>query len=144
MKIKNHEIESFGKFLYNLKLRGKASRMRTRMINLLDSHLIKFNEERLQIIHESAQKNEDGTIKYEENTNNILLKPEKLEEINNELSLLLNEELIIEENETHKDMILCVADIILNCDEEMSDQQAFQYDKWCCMFEEAISNYSSS
>lgn len=144
MKIKNLDIESFGKLLYSLKLKGKDSRMRTRMVNLIDNHLKIFNEERTLLIEENAQKNEDGSLKFEQDSEtSVLLKPEKIDDFNREFILLLNEELIIEETESNKDMILSISNIMSNLDLEFSEEEAIQYDMLCEIFEKASENYSS-
>lgn len=143
MKFENIEIESLAEFLFSLKLRGKHSRMRTRFLKALNTHLESFYEERTNLIKEYAQINEDGTPKLVEGSEkDVLIKQDKLEEFSDELSMLYQEEIIIEESETNEVMILSVADSVLNSDIEVSELESIMYDNWCEKFEKAIAKYA--
>lgn len=141
MKIRNAELESFGNLLFDLPLKGRKSRMRTRFIRLIDNHLEQIvNTERSQLIDDYAEKNEDGKP-VNDGKGNITLKKEYMETFSKELAILMDESLVIEETEEHKDMFLAIAKIILEGDFEVSGNIASMYDGWCDQFEEVENNY---
>jgi len=139
MKIRNYNIPLLADVLYGLKLKGKESRMRTRFRKMILEHYANIVEpERLQLIEEYAVRDENGEILYEdEEKTRITLKADFYSEFNE----LINEYYIIEENETNKDMLLNIAQIMLNADYDFSEDLADLYDIWCDEFEKIIEQY---
>lgn len=146
MKFKNHEIEVLRNILFDMSLKIKESRMRTRFVEILTNHLVNVvNKERAFLIEEYADRNLDGTIKtVKDNPNDIYIQDGKKDEFYKEFNELMNEDFHIEENEANKMVLLTVADIMLNGDFEVSGEVAVLYDKWCDQFEEVKEKYAES
>ncbi|MEC1179208.1 hypothetical protein P9B03_11995 [Metasolibacillus meyeri] len=143
MIIKNYEIAELQSFLFNLSLKSKESRMRTRFINLLDEQQELIKKERLMIIDEYASKNEAGLAVTEkklidnEEVELVVFPNAEVEiDVKNQIALLMNEDFIIEETESKIDMLKCVQEIVLNCDLELSGAKASLYNRFCEMFED--------
>ena len=137
MIIKNYEVEQFGRFLFELKLRGRQSIMRTRFIKLLQAQLDLQAEERKQLIDEFCKKDENGDPLYEENDvgeSGIII--EDPQEFNKEVIAILDEDFIIEETQDKLEMLTAVKGIVLDCDLEFSGEEAMSYDRWCEIVED--------
>jgi len=145
MNIKNYELESLSTFLFSMSLKGKQSRMRTRMIELLNNHSDQLQQDRMLLIEEYSMKDDDGELLFEEGSDNtrVVLIPEKAKEFEAESNILLNEELIIEENESNKVIIQTICEIITDSEIEVSGADSIMYDRWCTIFEEAVERYVS-
>ncbi|MFY0516843.1 hypothetical protein ACOMCU_03285 [Lysinibacillus sp. UGB7] len=142
MIIKNYEIGELQAFLFNLILKGKESRMRTRFIKLLEQQLNQVNQERQQLVDEYAEKDGNGEILY---TTEIvdgkeiempLFSEEAEKEVQQQILTLLHEDFIIEETAEKIDMLHILQDIVLNCDLEFTGKKATLYDKFCEIFED--------
>lgn len=146
MKFKNHEIETLAQILFDAKLKGKESRMRTRFLGMLTDHLGDVvNKEKAFLIEEYADRNEDGTLKtVKDNPSDIYIKEDKRDEFYKEFEDLMNEDFHIEENEVNKMMLSSVADVMINGEFEVSGEIAVLYDKWCEQFEEVKERYAES
>jgi uncharacterized protein YnzC (UPF0291/DUF896 family) len=131
MKLYNYEIEPFGKFLLELELRGKESRMRTRLVKLLDERLKLINQEKLEIINTYAKKDENGEIEYQEINGQKMFKINDIENYKKEIEELMNEVFVIDETEERREMLTTVANAVLNCDMTFKGEKALQYDRWC-------------
>ncbi|QJI52469.1 hypothetical protein [Psychrobacillus phage Perkons] len=137
MIIKNNEIESIGKFLLELPLRGRQSLMRTRFVKLLQARLDLQNEERQQLINEFAQKDEHGEFVYsQDESGQEGLKINDPKEFNREMIKLMTEDFIIEESEDKREMFTELKDVIVNYDEEISGDKAMVYDALYELFDE--------
>jgi len=68
--------------------------------------------------------------------------PEKAEEYHKEYNAILEEYYIVEVNETNKDMIQSIAEALLDCEIELSNDEAVLYDRWCEQFENAVAKYN--
>ena len=140
MKLRNYDLEPLILYLNKMKLAGKASRMRTRFINILTEKYKLFKDEHMQLIKEYANLDEDGNPKI------IVRDGQRVFDIKDELAFnkefneLLFEEVIIEENEVNKNMLLSVRDSILNSEIEVSEEEAFLYNEWCEQFENIYKN----
>jgi hypothetical protein len=145
MKLKNYEIDAFTKLLYDMKLKGKESRMRTRLVKQLDEYSRGvIAVERSELIAQYAEKDEQGQIVLNEDKTQAILSEDTIPEFNAEYSILMNEQYVIEENETNKEMLLNVAQSVLNCDIELSGNEAIMYDNWCEGLEELIVRYNTN
>lgn len=145
MKFYNYEIEPLTIMLFNMSLKGKSSRMRTRMIKLLESYWqTTFHEEKTELITDYAQKDENGDIQFSDgDKTQALLIPEKIQEFNVEFNSLMNEPFVIDEVESNKELLISVANTFLSCEQEFTQQEATQFDNWCERFEEVIERYAN-
>jgi hypothetical protein len=130
VRIRNSEIRDFAMFLLDEKLSGKKSRMRTRFIKLLDERLKQIDEERLALLKEFAELDENGNVKTRED-GTAIMSDENMAKFQVEFAELMNEEFVIDETEERREMLLTIKDIVLNTEKEFSGQSAFQYDRWC-------------
>lgn len=143
MIIKNYEIGELQAFLFNLALKNKESRMRTRFISLLEEQQELIKKERLMLINEYAVKNDAGqpmtekkAIDHEEVELVIFPSADVESEVKNQIALMMNEDFIIEETESKIDMLKCLQDIVLNCDLEFTGAKASLYNRFCEIFED--------
>lgn len=143
LKFKNYELEPLANLLYDLELKGKDSRMRTRFIKVIATHLNDIvQKERADLIQEYATKNEDGSIKVVEGReHDVYIDPLREAEFYNEIEVLMAEELYIEESEGNKNMLLSVAETVLNGEIVVKGELASLYDMWCEEFEKVKDNY---
>jgi hypothetical protein len=136
MILKNVEVESLIKFLMELELKGRDSRLRTRFVKLLMERQNLIDEEHQQLVKQYSSKDSEG------NPNIIIKEGKQFYDVedkvgfNREYYILLNEEYIIEETEERKEMLLLLKDIILNCEKTFMGGEALEYDRWCEMVEE--------
>lgn len=137
MKIKNIELEQYIQFLDQLDLSGTQSRMRTRFKNLLIEYNTRFHQERLDIIKTYSNLDENGNIKIIKNKDREIpdWKENGEENANKEFQELCFEDVVIEENEERKQILLSVKDAILNCNKTFSGEDADFYDEVCLKFE---------
>lgn len=142
LKIKNYELETFAYLLYEMKLGGKKSRMRTRLFKVLQNHLNDLKESSDALFSEYVLHDESGQMVYEDKEKNIFkLVPETSEEFHREYDILRFEENVIEVNEATKDMILTVAESFLDEEVEINQNDAMIYDNICEQLEEIIAHY---
>lgn len=143
MRLKNYEIEALVNLLFNMQLKGRDSRMRTRFVKQLDEYWQSiFQTERTELISQYAQKDENGEIVLNEDKKQAILIEETIPEFEAEFNILMNEEYIVEENETNREILLTVGRLMLNCDLEFNGNDAIMYDNWCEKFEELIERYN--
>lgn len=135
MKLYNHELEKFMAFLYNLKLVDYRSRMRTKFIRLLAEKYKEFREDYDLLIKEHARFDDKGEpieIDVDGQTRYEIIDP-------NEFKLacihLLHEEVIIDQTQERKNMLMAVKDSVLHCGIEFEGQEAIEYDRWCDLVE---------
>lgn len=142
LKIKNYELETFAYLLYEMKLGGKKSRMRTRLFKVLQNHLNDLKESNEALINEYAVHDEAGNLVYaNEEQTEIKLDMQNGQDYYKEYATLMNEENVIEVNEATKDMILTVAESFLNEEVEVNQNDAMIYDNICEQLEEIIAHY---
>lgn len=142
MIIKNYEIGELYSFLFNLILKGKESRMRTRFLKLLEDQLNLINLERQQLISDYAEKDDHGEVLY--NLEQVdgkemevpIFTDDSEKEIQKQILALLNEDFIIEETADKADILQTLQEIILNCDLEFTGKKATMYDRFCEIFED--------
>lgn len=139
MKLKNYQIKHIIELLSSLTLKGKLSRRRTEFIKPLLSHYQeKVIQELNNLVNDYAERDENEEIVYINKEQGIVkMKPEYFTEEHD----LLNEEYIIELNESNKMTLLTVAEIMLNGDFDVKGEIAEMYDEWCEEFERVIAHY---
>ncbi|MEK4025538.1 hypothetical protein [Sporosarcina sp. FSL W7-1283] len=130
MHMKNYEVKEFGDFLYLLKLKGKQSRMRNRLVKLLEEHLLQVETERQHLVEEYALKDENGEIIFDDN-NNIDFKDEQ--GLRKEIAVLMTEEYILEESLDKQEMFSIIREIIEEYGEstEMSGEESMNFERFC-------------
>lgn len=140
MKIKNKHVSNTYNILFDLELKGKTSRLRSRFNRLLQEHYINIIEtEKNELKNQYAIKDESGEIIIDDNGNFKVT-----QEYLNEMDILLNEELHIDLNESNKDMLLTVASLFLDEDLiSVSGELAETHDYICEQFEHVIKFYES-
>lgn len=136
MKLYNHELEAFITFLYKLKIVDYRSRMRTRFIKLLADYFNRFKEDYIELIREHARLDEEGNPEIIEEDG-----VEKYDIVDRAAFAkayqeLAEEEIIIEETEERKKMLLSVKESVLNCGIAFEGEEQFAYDRWCELLEE--------
>jgi len=137
LKIKNKDILNTHKILYDLKLKGKASRLRSRFNRLIQQHYNNvIQPEEIELRKQYATKDEQGEIIYDENGNF-----KASVDYVNEMDMLMEEYFHIDLNEANKEMLLAIAKLFL--DENLivvSGELAETYDMVCSQFE-YVSNF---
>jgi len=140
LKIKNKYVSNTYQILFDLELKGKVSRLRSRFNRLLQDHYKNvIQPEKEELKNQYAIKDESNKIIFDDNGNFRVT-----QEYLNEMDILLNEELHIDLNESNKEMLLTVANLFL--DEELitvSGELAETYDSVCEQFENVIQFYES-
>lgn len=132
IKLYNYEVEPFMKFLLELELAGKQSRMRTKIVKILNERSTEIDNDRIELAKEYAMKEEDGTPITETLENGqTVYKMENRYAFDHQYGLLMREELIIVDSPDKQDMLDTVKDAILNTNQIFSGQQALEYDRWC-------------
>lgn len=130
--MKNYEIKAFGDFLYELSLKGKDSRMRSRFIAIMEEQLALISKEREILLQDYAKKDEHGEPernKDEEGREFVVL--EDTFSFNLEVSKLMNEDFIVDVKNEKVEMIKSIQDVVLNVDKEFSGVEAERYDRFC-------------
>ncbi|WP_078430489.1 DUF1617 family protein [Alkalihalobacterium alkalinitrilicum] len=131
MKLKNNDLRSLANFLVDEKLGGKASRMRTRFIKILNERLKEVEEFRIELLEKYAKKDDEGKAILTEGSYEL----DDLETFNKEYADLMDEEFIIDETESKREMLTHVKRILENTEKEFNGADAFAYDRWCETFE---------
>ncbi|MEK4006332.1 hypothetical protein [Paenibacillus sp. FSL H3-0333] len=110
MKIKKFELEPMISYLHSLKLERTDSRMRTRFKKLLIEKYQDFADELEEINNCYAVKDGDGEVVVENDKLSFANNNERLKEILD----LSNEEIIIDQNEENRKMLLSIKESVLN------------------------------
>ena len=131
MKIKNSEINGLAEFLAKEKLGGKASRMRTKFLKLLNEAIIETEEFRKELLEKYSKKDDEGNALIENNSYVL----EDAEAFNKEFTELMLEDFVIDETESKKEVLQHIKHILENTETEFEGVKAFQYDQWCEAFE---------
>lgn len=144
MKIVNYEVKLVGELFQRMSLTGKKSRMRTRFVNLLHTYLQDVIATEAEFLVDTyAEKDEDGEIILsEDNPQEFLLREGAAEEFHREYNTLMSEYFHIEESLSNRDMLLSVAESLLETDLVFNGQEAILYDKWCTALEKVQDIYN--
>jgi len=131
MKFKNVDINGLAEFLTTEKLVKKQSRMRTKFLKLLNEAINEIESFRKEMLEKYSKKDDDGNALIENNSYVL----EDAETFNKEYVELMNEDFIIDETESKREMLQNIKRILENTDTEFDGVKAFQYDTWCEAFE---------
>jgi len=132
VSIKYSHIGESINFLYNLTLKGKQSRHRTRFVKVLQEKLKAISEEELELVKEFAGVDEEGNPNTKEDGSFAIEDVKGFVAQQKELF----EEVFVIEGGDHHGMLKTVKEILLNYDEEISGKQAEVFDYLCERFEE--------
>jgi hypothetical protein len=131
VEIENRYLGQAISLLFDLPLRGKQSRHRTKFVKLLNDRLKEVEEQRIQLAKEHAKKDENG----EPIANDGKFDIEDMDAFKKDLEELYDEKMVIEGGDA-QGMLKTVKDVLFNCDKEFSGQEAMLYDYLCDIFEE--------
>ncbi|KYC94358.1 hypothetical protein B4102_3579 [Heyndrickxia sporothermodurans] len=134
VKIENQKLGQAINLLFNLSLKGKQSRHRSKFIKALNEKLNEFAEQEQELLKEHChldengepKKTEDGTIKVED--------IKDIDAFTKDRTELYEEERVFEGGDAQV-MLKTVKDVLLNCEREWSGQEAVIYDYLCEQFE---------
>jgi hypothetical protein len=135
MIIKNYELEGFIVFLSELKLESTASRMRTRLKNILLDKYKMLSEERAEIGRHYARKDEQGNVVMKALDGQEVFDIEDERSAGLALQELMVEEVIIDQTAGNSQMLLSVKESILNYSEKLSHEEADRWDRYCVIME---------
>lgn len=140
--LSNYEVGNLAEFIHGLVLDGKKSRWRTKFYNLLAEHHNEMKKFEFELIKEHANLTESGEIIFlDEKTGAIDMDEDNIPKYRQQLSDLLNEELIIPCDEVNKKMLEVVGEFILDGDFDVEPNLAGFYALWCDKFEEVLDFY---
>ncbi|MFT8882666.1 MAG: DUF1617 family protein [Liquorilactobacillus hordei] len=126
IEFKNGELVAVGNFLAQAKLKGKASRGRTKLIKLIEEKNKEYNEERDTIRDPYFQVDEKGE-KIVKDNNYVLKDTSKGKDLDKELADLAEEIVGIEFTE-YSEKFKALYDALNNYNYELSDTNAVIYD----------------
>ncbi|MFP7202220.1 hypothetical protein SFC08_14715 [Lysinibacillus halotolerans] len=133
IRIKNGLLEGAMELLFNLELRGKQSRHRTKFIKRLNEQLTEVKEQKMDLIKEHSNLDEEGNPKIIGDVYDII----DLDAFNRDIAELAAEELIFT-SPVDEEMIKTIKQILDDCDVALSGQQAVVYDELCEAFDTAF------
>jgi hypothetical protein len=141
MRLPNYMVSSFTEFLLSLELPFRQSRLRSKLVKQARMQLKEIEEVRQELIEKYGEKDSEGKVKTESKEDGSMFIPLKdVDGFNNDITELMQEDWIVEENESNKDMLLAAKDIILNYDGVLKGEEAMQFD----MYAEAFENLTYS
>lgn len=135
VKIENSKLGQAMDLLFNLSLKGKQSRHRTKFIKTLSVRSDEVQEQQDALIKEHCHLDDFGEPRKIKNDTRWDIKD--LDAYAKDMKELLDEEIIIEGGDAHG-MLKTVKAVLLDCDVAFSGQEAAVYDYLCEQFEEGI------
>lgn len=133
VSIKNSINGSVAEFFYDMSLKGRQSRQRTKFIKLLDDKMVEYKEHFAQILKEHNGLDVDGKIKTRNYNGSEIYDVDIIEDFVKDRNELDDEEIIIDGSDNQL-MLNTIRDILKNYDEELSGQKALLYDVLCDKF----------
>jgi len=131
MKLRNDVLSGLAEFLMKEKLGGKASRMRTKFLKLLNEAINEIEGFRKELLEKYSKNDDEGNALIENNSYVL----EDAEAFNKDFLELMNEYFVIDETESKREMLQNIKRILENTEVEFEGVKAFQYDHWCEAFE---------
>lgn len=136
MKLKYGELETVISFLLDeLSLVGKNSRMRMRLLNILNTKNDEFHKYHFELLKEHCDLDEYGNPKTIMKDGQGYWDVVDIQAFSKEYEELMLEEVIIEENEENREMLLTVRDAINNCPTAYSGKKAIVYEMVASIFD---------
>lgn len=130
ISIKHAYLGQATSLLFDLALKGKESRHRTRFIKLLTERSQEVEEQRKALAEEHAEKDSDGKPVVE-NDKYVIVDQQSFHDDYEEL---LNESFVIDGGD-YQEMLKTVKKVLDECDKTFSGQEAVVYDYICEQFE---------
>ncbi|MEW9503425.1 DUF1617 family protein [Jeotgalibacillus marinus] len=134
VKIKNEQLGQVINLLFDLSLKGKQSRQRSKFIKVLDERIKEVAEQEQELLKEHCHLDDEGNPKIKNNgqewdvKNVVAFRKDKIE--------LLEEEIVLDGGD-NEDMLKTVKTVLFDCEKEFSGQDAQVYDYLCDQFEES-------
>lgn len=135
VRIKNVLLNETIDFLYEMPLRGRASRHRTRLNKKISEHIETVVEEEKEIVKNHCnldENDEPKTIKNEDDQEVYDVKD--MDGLANERNDLYNEEFIIDDSNS-QEMLRTIRTALDEYDGELSGRKAIFYDTLCEIFQ---------
>jgi Protein of unknown function (DUF1617) len=139
VKIENAKLGQAIDLLFNMPLKGKKSRHRSKLVRMLQDKLKEVGEQELDLIKEFAGEDEEGNPKRDEKDNFTI---DDTKEFRKQQDELFEEEYVIDGGDA-QGMLKTVKEVLLNYDDELSGQKAVIYDYLCDAFEQDETNKGS-
>lgn len=135
VKIENGKLGQAISLLFDLPLKGKESRHRTKFINLLDERLKEVEKQRVELAKEHSRLDENKEPIINDGKYDIMV----MEDFQKDLNELYAEEMVIEGGDA-QGMLKTVKRVLENCDLEFSGREAVIYDYLCEQIEKGEGN----
>lgn len=140
LKLKKRYIVGFGNWLGTLSLSGRQSRMRSRMVGMLESALAEYEKDRKVMLEEMAEKDIEGKplLVEEGGSKHYKIPDEKMDDFNTAMKELGEEDAELSGPESVA-VFHAMKDVVVNFPGEIPGDIASAYNNWC----DAIENYHS-
>lgn len=136
--IQRKYLTGLANWLASLSLQGAQSRSRTKFVKLAADALNRADKERLELIEEYGEKDEDGNLKKvtDEKTKqeSYVIPDDKLKEFTDEVNKIFELDAEISAPEISTTLVT-IRNLVLNTEEKIGPEIAVQYDYWCEAFE---------
>ncbi|UOQ85699.1 DUF1617 family protein [Gracilibacillus salinarum] len=130
--IENGKLGQAVSLLFELSLKGKQSRHRTKFINKLSERLKEVDQQRVELAKEHAKKDEEGEPIMIEDGKRYDIEDENA--FQKDLKELYEEQLVIDGGD-NEEMLKTLRNVLLNCEEVFRGTDAVIYDYLCDQFE---------
>lgn len=137
LHIKNNQLAEFINLLYKLKLKGKHSRHRSKLLKCLGEQLAARDESEAALRKEHCNLDDNGEPKTVETEQGVMWDILDKDAFTKDLVELMNEEIVIC-GPNNEETIRTVADALFTCEEEFAGMEAATYDTLCELFEQAL------
>lgn len=127
-------IAKTANFFFEMNLKGKQSRHRTKFVKLLQKHFKEFSEDEKNLLEEHAERDESGEIKRGEQPGSYVI--ENKEAFMKDKIELFSEKIVFDAGE-HEEMLKTIARILEEYDGELNGADAELYDVLATEFEES-------
>lgn len=133
VKIENNKLGQVIDLLFDLSLKGKQSRHRTKFIKLLSERFQEYQNDFKLLLKEHCHLDDNGNPKTTTDGQHWDVKD--VDAFIKDKKELDEEEIVIEGGNYHG-MLKTVKEVLFNCDKEFRGQEAMIYDYICEKFEE--------
>lgn len=130
--IKNDRIQQAIGLLFEMKLKAKKSRQRTKFVKILSTRAQEMVDQEKELLKEHCELDKEGEpLKTDDGKG---YKPKDMDAFIKDQKELFEEELVIEGGD-NREMIRTMKKVLDDFDEELSGQKAVVYDYLCDQFE---------
>ncbi|MGJ9384247.1 DUF1617 family protein [Salipaludibacillus sp. CF4.18] len=134
VKLDNGKLKQAGSLLFNLSLKGKQSRHRTKFINLMDERLVEIAEQEKELLKEHCHLDEEGEPKIKIDNGQKLWDVKDIDAFSKDKRELYEEQLVVDGGDS-QGMLKTIKSVLLECDKEWQGKEALTYDYLCDQFE---------